>query len=399
MTTTPPEAPHEAARAPDPEPPPGGPAAASGPRVTREEMRELARLRRSRSDRKIAGVAGGLARHLDIDPVIVRVAVVVLTLFGGAGLLVYGGLWLLVPEEGSERAILGLDDRSRSLAVIGIGVLAALSLVGDSWGFWDFPWFLVVVGVVLALLLSRRKSASSPSPPLVSLTKGTPPPAGTPWQPTGGWQGYVPPPPRPRDPRRRGPILFWFTLALSALAVGVTGMVDVSGVGVPNAAYPAAAVGVCGLMLLVGAFYGRAGGVIALGLLATVALAGAAASDHWDGRKLIETPLSSTAVDSRYQLPVGEIRLDLSAVSDPAALSGESIALEVGVGRLEVILPPGVDVDITAQVGGPGELMLPDRRVDGVSLRESVRIDAPAAPGPPLSLDLSAGVGEIVVTR
>ena len=44
--------------------------------------------------------AGGLARHLDIDPIIVRVALVVLVFFGGSGLLLYGAMWLLVPEEG-----------------------------------------------------------------------------------------------------------------------------------------------------------------------------------------------------------------------------------------------------------------------------------------------------------
>ena len=58
-----------------------------GPRVSRDEMRDLRRLRRSATDRKIAGVAGGLARHLDIDPTVLRVLFVVLAFFGGAGLL------------------------------------------------------------------------------------------------------------------------------------------------------------------------------------------------------------------------------------------------------------------------------------------------------------------------
>ncbi len=71
----------------------------SGPRVTRDEVRDLARLRRSRTDRKVSGVAGGIARHLDIDPLLVRVAFVILTFFGGGGLLLYGVAWVLVPEE------------------------------------------------------------------------------------------------------------------------------------------------------------------------------------------------------------------------------------------------------------------------------------------------------------
>lgn len=58
------------------------------------------RLYRSRRDRKIAGVCGGIAEHFDIDPVLVRVLAVVLLLCGSAGLLAYIVLWIVVPEEG-----------------------------------------------------------------------------------------------------------------------------------------------------------------------------------------------------------------------------------------------------------------------------------------------------------
>ena len=71
-----------------------------GPRVTRDEVRDLGRLRRTTADRKVAGVAGGLARHLDIDPLILRVGFVVLAFFGGAGLILYAAGWALVPEDG-----------------------------------------------------------------------------------------------------------------------------------------------------------------------------------------------------------------------------------------------------------------------------------------------------------
>jgi phage shock protein C len=57
------------------------------------------KLYRSRSDRKIAGVCGGIAEHFDIDPVLVRVIAVILLLCGSAGLLAYIVLWILVPEE------------------------------------------------------------------------------------------------------------------------------------------------------------------------------------------------------------------------------------------------------------------------------------------------------------
>ncbi|WP_138756802.1 PspC domain-containing protein [Modestobacter altitudinis] len=56
------------------------------------------RLARSNTDKKIAGVAAGLAEHTGVDAVLWRVAFVALTLAGGGtGILVYGLLWLLMP--------------------------------------------------------------------------------------------------------------------------------------------------------------------------------------------------------------------------------------------------------------------------------------------------------------
>ncbi|HSS08546.1 MAG TPA: PspC domain-containing protein, partial [Acidimicrobiales bacterium] len=62
-------------------------------------------LTRSRDCRMIAGVAGGLAQYLGIDPVIVRIVFVVLTVAGGSGVVLYGLGWLLIPEEGGERTL------------------------------------------------------------------------------------------------------------------------------------------------------------------------------------------------------------------------------------------------------------------------------------------------------
>jgi phage shock protein PspC (stress-responsive transcriptional regulator) len=56
-------------------------------------------LLRSRSDRMIWGVAGGLAAHVGFDPILVRIAFVVTTFFGGAGLLAYLVLAVALPED------------------------------------------------------------------------------------------------------------------------------------------------------------------------------------------------------------------------------------------------------------------------------------------------------------
>jgi phage shock protein C len=62
-------------------------------------MQNEKRLYRSRSDRKLGGVCGGLGEYFGIDPTFVRLAFVILTLIHGSGLLIYVGLCLLMPEE------------------------------------------------------------------------------------------------------------------------------------------------------------------------------------------------------------------------------------------------------------------------------------------------------------
>ena len=56
------------------------------------------RLTRSTTDRMVAGVAGGLAEYLSIDPTLVRLIFVLLALAGGPGLIIYLVLWLIMPE-------------------------------------------------------------------------------------------------------------------------------------------------------------------------------------------------------------------------------------------------------------------------------------------------------------
>ncbi len=66
------------------------------------------KLYRSRTNRHIAGVCGGLAEYFNLDPLLVRVLMVVFALANGTGLLFYILAWLFVPEaplrDGSETA-------------------------------------------------------------------------------------------------------------------------------------------------------------------------------------------------------------------------------------------------------------------------------------------------------
>ncbi len=390
MTTTPPEAPTG---------PPGPTSADEGPRVSRDEVRDLGRIRRTVGpDRKLAGVAGGLARHLDVDPVLLRVGFVVLVFFGGSGILLYVACWLLLPTDDNPRASVHLDDRNRTFALIGVGALALLALLADSIGQWGFPWPLVgvaVIALIVLTLLDRDKAARPSAPPVPHAPdpvtgQFVPAPPGTPVA--------APPPyrPQPRNPRRRGPILFWFTLALAALGIGVVGILDLAGAPIADPAYPAVVVGACGLMLLMGAFYGRAGGLIFVGLVASMVLALATMAQHVDGADITRRPLVAADVPTSLDTSAGEIILDLSDVQDPAALDGKQLELDTDFGRIEVIVPDGVSVSVDARVDGPGHIELFGDEKGGIDISDVVRHDEGTGT-PEIFIDANVSVGEIQV--
>jgi phage shock protein C len=62
-------------------------------------MAETRKLYRSRTNRMLAGVCGGLAQYFTMDPTLMRVLFLVLTVFGGAGPLIYLVMWIIVPNE------------------------------------------------------------------------------------------------------------------------------------------------------------------------------------------------------------------------------------------------------------------------------------------------------------
>lgn len=359
-----------------------------GPRVTGAQVRDLGRLRRTVGpDRYVAGVAGGLARHLDVDPVLIRVALVVLTFFGGAGLLLYGVAWLLVPEDGASSAPLALGERSRTVALVLTGVVAALALVGDAWGPGFFPWPLALLALVAYLLLRHRASPDRTAYAAGAVPVSSPVSPGLP----------VAPP----DPRRRGPRLLGFTVALAALGLGLLGLGDVAGLDVPDAGYPALVVAVVGAVLVLGAFWGRAGGLIALGLAATVALVAATAADRFDGERTLLTPATGAEVEDSYDLEFGELVLDLRDVA-PEELDGRTVTVDGEAGRIEVVVPDGLSVEGRAEVHGPGAIEAFGSEEGGFDRsRELTGVAAAPGPGtgaPTLTLELELEAGQIEVT-
>src|SRR6476469_6071785 len=115
------------------------------------------RLERSRSDRKLAGVCGGLARYFEIHPAVFRVGFVVLALLGGSGILIYAAAALVMPDEGKQDSIATAalrDKRDRPWPLIGLGLLAvagaALLSRATLWPRGD-AWFLFLIAGALIL--------------------------------------------------------------------------------------------------------------------------------------------------------------------------------------------------------------------------------------------------------
>lgn len=394
----------------------------TGPRVSADDVRDIGRLRRTRNEKYVAGVAGGLARHLDIDPVILRVAFVVLSFFGGAGVIAYAAFWAFVPEDGTDDAPVRLDQRSRGIALVAVLALAVLAVLGDVFGDGPGGWFawpLLLVAVVAWLVVSRRdRRREAGARPGGYGPQGTPGGYGFPAGPaspatdpgTGGTAyagpphpaqpGYVQPPVLrpdvPRDPRKRGPILFWFTLALAALSVGVLGIADAAGAPVTDSAYPALVLGVVALMLLVGAFVGRAGGLILVGCVTALVLSVSTVADRYDGGQVRATPTAASQVKDRYDTFAGEVVIDLTEVTDLENLDGRTVEIDLGAGRVQVVVPRDIDVEVTGHVGAGGALNLFDQHHDGWGFSAAGLHDG-GEDVPTLTLDIDLLLGEAEV--
>jgi phage shock protein C len=134
---------------PRPEPPPAG----GGPRV----------VRRSRGERVIAGVCGGIGRYLGVDPMLLRIAFIVLALANGLGVIAYVVAWVAIPEERPGQPLAAAPEPRREMGRLVLGgslVVLGLVLLVDRLApnldelFW--PVAVVAVGVAVMLVGLRR---------------------------------------------------------------------------------------------------------------------------------------------------------------------------------------------------------------------------------------------------
>ena len=138
---------------------------------TTTHIPEIRPLQRSRSDRMLAGVSGGLARYFEIHPAIFRVGFVVLTLLGGAGILIYLAAALVIPDEGKEDSIATAalrNRRDRPWPLIGLGLLAVAVVIllsrATLWPDGDTWWLFLVAGGLILWLTRHPKADPNADP-------------------------------------------------------------------------------------------------------------------------------------------------------------------------------------------------------------------------------------------
>jgi phage shock protein PspC (stress-responsive transcriptional regulator) len=131
----------------------------------------IKRLERSRSDRMLAGVCGGLASYFEIHPAFFRVGFVVLTLLGGAGIIIYLAAALVMPDQGKEDSVVSAalrNRRDRPWPLIGLALLALAGVIllshATLWPGGD-AWIVLLIAGAAILWITRQGKADVTTDP------------------------------------------------------------------------------------------------------------------------------------------------------------------------------------------------------------------------------------------
>ncbi|HTY09786.1 MAG TPA: PspC domain-containing protein [Bacteroidota bacterium] len=151
---------------------------------------EPKRLFKSRTNKIIAGVCGGLAEYFDVDPVIMRVLFVLLAFFGGSGFILYIACAIIMPKQmidiaGMQAPIQSRSTNARKLfgiaLIVGgaivlfsnLGMFSFLHLFDFSWSF-IFPILLILLGMAI---IYYRQAERGPAEPPADVQTEMPPPS------------------------------------------------------------------------------------------------------------------------------------------------------------------------------------------------------------------------------
>jgi hypothetical protein len=191
-------------------------------------------------------------------------------------------------------------------------------------------------------------------------------------------------------------------LGLVIVVIGVTALLQAAGVSdVPwKAVLPGSLIAV-GLGLVIAGQRSESGqgGLIAIGIVLTILLAGASAVDiplEGGVGERTERPMSLSAVRSDYRLAVGQLTLDLTSVSVPVAGAARTVRARVGVGQLIVELPSD-QLAVIRGHAGMGQVTIFGQSEQGFGVEKEVAPSVPAGEPILFSLELSVGIGEVRV--
>jgi hypothetical protein len=212
--------------------------------------------------------------------------------------------------------------------------------------------------------------------------------------------GPTPPPPAPKPDRPRSH-LGRLVVSAALLAIGLLAVTDLLGADIPAGAYLTLPLIVVGAGLVLGAWYGRAHALIALGAALSIALAITSAADNSIGRANGTTtwhPTGFEQLDSPYTIGIGNARLDLSSLD----FTGRTVAVQVSVdvGNLTLLLPANVDATIQASVD-LGNAQVFDQQWGGINQTERTITDngADGPGGGQLNIRATVDVGDLEVRR
>ena len=384
-------------------------------------------LRRPIDARAFAGVASGLGLRFGVSPTWFRVAFVLMTVFGGIGVLLYILGWLLIPEEGSNEPLIaqwltGFDSSNTGMVVgvvlVGVAVVILASSFHLISGKFVFAAILLVVGVLLYRGdLDRRSDppdGGDEQPPSTDGVDGgeySEPADEEPIVASGDVSEVAVEtrvaPPAPARPPRPTSILGRLTVAATLMAVGGLAVLDVAGVLFPDPVhYVAVTVGIIGTGLLVGALFGRARWLIVVGLLLTPLLFVASFAPTWSingeaGERYvkietIEDLVEANGRDGRFELAAGSLHIDLSDFEVPSRngveLNEIPIYAKVGAGEVRISLPRGVAVFVHASAG-IGSIDVFGDQSAGIGVSRSIGIGE----RPLFIIEARAGLGSVVV--
>jgi phage shock protein PspC (stress-responsive transcriptional regulator) len=279
------------------------------------------RLTRSTSDSVIAGVAGGLGRHLGVDPLAIRIGFVILVFAGGLGILAYLACLLFIPSDDPSA-----QQRWGAARIIGAGllVIAGIAILTPDWIAGPWLFLLLCAGLVTYLLIRVARE-------------------------DGG--------------SRYAGIAARIGIGVVLLALAVGGFTAAAaGAGLGGGIVIAGLIVACGIGLVGGAFRGGARWLIAPAVVLALPLAAVAATDldlrgRWGDRTF--RPASVADLGDGYEMGAGAMRVDLRDLELPPGRT--ELPLELGMGEIQVLVPEDMcvvtdgDISLGAADTGRGE--------------------------------------------